>query len=138
MPRDHRDYTTLMYSTGPGAAIDLPRPEFDETTDTHDIDYRQQALVPMRSAAHAGEDVPIYASGPMAHLFHGVHEQHYVAHVMAYASCVGDNQKHCDNRSFRPTYVSRRSNGGASTTSVSAAFCLTGIVLIVNTLLLGL
>ena len=38
---------------------------------------------------HAGEDTGIYARGPMAHLFHGVHEQHYIAHVMAYASCVG-------------------------------------------------
>ena len=26
----------------------------------------------------------------MSHLFHGVHEQNYIAHVMAYASCVGD------------------------------------------------
>ena len=32
----------------------------------------------------------IYARGPMSHLFHGIHEQHYIAHVMAYASCVGD------------------------------------------------
>ena len=32
----------------------------------------------------------IYARGPMSHLFHGVHEQNYIAHVMAYASCVGD------------------------------------------------
>jgi len=33
--------------------------------------------------------VAIYARGPMSHLFHGVHEQSYIAHVMAYASCVG-------------------------------------------------
>ena len=38
---------------------------------------------------HSGEDVAIYSQGPMAHLFHGVHEQHYIAHVMAYAACVG-------------------------------------------------
>jgi len=43
----------------------------------------------MSSETHGGEDVPIYARGPMSHLFHGVQEQSYIAHVMAYASCVG-------------------------------------------------
>lgn len=33
----------------------------------------------------------------MAHLFHSLHEQSYIAHVMAYASCVGSNLKHCEN-----------------------------------------
>lgn len=51
--------------------------------------YRQQAAVPMSSETHAGEDVAIYARGPMSHLFHSVHEQNYIAHVMAYAACVG-------------------------------------------------
>ena len=32
----------------------------------------------------------IYARGAIAHLFLGVHEQNYIAHVMAFASCVGD------------------------------------------------
>ena len=40
----------------------------------------------------------IWARGPMAHLFHGTHEQSYIAHVMMYASCVGPNQEHCENR----------------------------------------
>lgn len=53
------------------------------------MDFRQQSAVPLTSETHGGEDVAIYAQGPMSHLFHGVHEQHYIAHVMAYASCVG-------------------------------------------------
>lgn len=48
----------------------------------------QQAAVPLDAETHAGEDVAIYAKGPMAHLFHGVKEQNYVAHVMAYAACL--------------------------------------------------
>ena len=36
-----------------------------------------------------------FFSGPMAHLFHRVHEQTYVAHVMGYASCVNPYLK-CD------------------------------------------
>ncbi len=27
--------------------------------------------------------------GPYAHLFHGVHEQTHIAHVMAYSACIG-------------------------------------------------
>jgi hypothetical protein len=40
--------------------------------------------------------VAIYARGPMSHLFHGVHEQTYIAHVMGYASCVGDYKRNDD------------------------------------------
>ena len=53
------------------------------------MNYEFQAAVPLYSETHGGEDVGIYARGPMSHLFHGVHEQNYIAHVMAYASCVG-------------------------------------------------
>jgi hypothetical protein len=45
--------------------------------------------------SHGAEDVPIYASGPMAHLLTGVHEQAYISHALAYASCVGANKDHC-------------------------------------------
>lgn len=48
----------------------------------------QQTAVPLDAETHGGEDVAIYAKGPMAHLFHGVKEQNYVAHVMAYAACL--------------------------------------------------
>jgi len=47
------------------------------------------------SETHGGEDVAIYANGPMSHLFQGVQEQSYIAHAMAYASCVGSNKDHC-------------------------------------------
>lgn len=30
----------------------------------------------------------ILAKGPMAYLFHGVQEQNYIAHAMAYAACL--------------------------------------------------
>lgn len=48
----------------------------------------QQSAVPLDAETHGGEDVAIYAKGPMAHLFHGVKEQNYIAHVMAYAACL--------------------------------------------------
>ena len=44
--------------------------------------YHQQAAVPLVSETHGGQDVGIFARGPMAHLFHGVHEQSYIATVV--------------------------------------------------------
>jgi len=38
------------------------------------------------SETHGGEDVVVYASGPMAYLFDGVQEQNFIYHVMRYAS----------------------------------------------------
>ena len=32
----------------------------------------------------------IYATGPMSHLFHSVHEQNYIAHVVRYAACLDE------------------------------------------------
>lgn len=51
-------------------------------------DYLQQAPVPLDSETHGIEDVAIFAKGPMSHLFHGVQEQSYIAHVMAFAGCL--------------------------------------------------
>ena len=36
-----------------------------------------------------------FAIGPMAHLFQSVHEQTYIAYVMAYAACIGPFENHC-------------------------------------------
>ncbi|KAL8583357.1 hypothetical protein ACOMHN_035339 [Nucella lapillus] len=93
-PTDGLPYTTLVYGNGNGPNRTENLTSVDTTTD----EFRYQVAVPMPSygETHAGEDVGIYATGPMAHLFHGVHEQNYIAHVMAYAACVGPNKAHCD------------------------------------------
>ncbi|XP_060068551.1 alkaline phosphatase, tissue-nonspecific isozyme-like [Ylistrum balloti] len=86
-------FTTLLYGNGPGyragAQTDV------HATDTTDNDYLQSAAAPRFEDSHGGQDVGIYARGPMAHLIHGVHEQHYIAHVMSYAACVADNRNRC-------------------------------------------
>ncbi len=48
-------------------------------------DFHQQALVPLEAETHGGEDVPIFAAGPAAQLFHGVQEQSYIFYVMRHA-----------------------------------------------------
>jgi len=54
-------------------------------------DHLQPAMIPGPEGyeTHGGEDVPIYAVGPLAQMLSGVHEQNYVAHAAAYAACLG-------------------------------------------------
>ncbi|MEZ4280229.1 MAG: alkaline phosphatase [Myxococcota bacterium] len=107
-------YTTLSYANGPGytgasstqaegphhlphapcdagppydchyRGIARGRPDLTHV-DTTDPAYLQEATVPMSQETHAGEDVPIYAGGARAALFHGVKEQSYVYHAMVEA-----------------------------------------------------
>ncbi|MBT8136219.1 MAG: alkaline phosphatase [Gammaproteobacteria bacterium] len=101
-----KPYTTLVYGNGPGhvapsdkqpegvkkhphsgsqhGAITGGRPDLT-TVDTEHLDYLQESAVPLSYETHSGTDVAIYADGPGAWLFQGVHEQHYIFHVMAYA-----------------------------------------------------
>ncbi|MHC4697224.1 MAG: alkaline phosphatase, partial [Planctomycetota bacterium] len=96
-------FTTLMYAVGPGytgASAEQPegpkramhwgrgyqgvtkgRPDLTDV-DTGDPFYLQECAVPRDEVPHSGEDVPLYAGGPRAHLFHGVMEQNVVFHVM--------------------------------------------------------
>lgn len=78
---DGKAYTTLGYANGPGAQTETPRAD-PAANDTAALDYRQQALVPTQAETHAGEDVVVRASGPMAHLFKGTIEQHSIYHIM--------------------------------------------------------
>ncbi|MBU2097525.1 MAG: alkaline phosphatase [Gammaproteobacteria bacterium] len=94
--RDNLPYTTLGYRDGPGFAVNaggdvrytLPgapgRHDLSNIDPTHP-DFHQEALVPLQTEGHAGEDVGIYARGPWSHLFHSTHEQHYIYHVMRHA-----------------------------------------------------
>ncbi|MGE0825734.1 MAG: alkaline phosphatase [Candidatus Binatia bacterium] len=102
-------YTTLNYANGPGytgesrdgaqnqllpqgsksfphlprqyRGITNGRPNLTEV-DTTDSHYLQEATIPLPTETHGGEDVAIYAGGPLAHLIHGVQEQNVIAHVI--------------------------------------------------------
>lgn len=89
---DGKPYTVAGYLNGVGSVLveqadktfSGARPDLTEEMAT-DKDYIQQALVPMSSETHSGEDVMVYARGPWAHLFGGVIEQNVIFHVMNYA-----------------------------------------------------
>ncbi|EKE77588.1 alkaline phosphatase [Gallaecimonas xiamenensis] len=85
-------YTTLGYANGPGFgfgndAVNMAsyRPDLN-LYDVTDVDYRQEATVPLGSETHAGEDVAVYAMGPGAQLVTGSVEQNLLFHVMNYAA----------------------------------------------------
>ncbi|XP_052395134.1 alkaline phosphatase-like [Carassius gibelio] len=85
---DGKKFTTALYGNGPGYQIaNGTRPDVNAETSGSD-EYLQQAAVPLDSETHGSEDVAIFAKGPMAHLFHGVQEQSYIPHAMAYAACI--------------------------------------------------
>ena len=52
-------------------------------------DYVQESAVYLKDESHGGDDVPIYSSGPMSFLFDGTVEQSFVAHAIAYSTCIG-------------------------------------------------
>jgi alkaline phosphatase len=76
-------YTLLSYATGPGAKDTDKAPLTEDQVEAPD--YHQRALVYANSAKHAGEDVPVYATGPQAQLLSGTMESSYIYQVMAYA-----------------------------------------------------
>ncbi|HBK45007.1 MAG TPA: alkaline phosphatase [Xanthomonadaceae bacterium] len=99
-------YTTLSYANGPGhtgASNTQPagpkkfphdpagsepakgRPDLRQV-DTEAPDYLQEALVPMKSESHGGEDVGIWATGPGSGAFRGTLEQNVIYHVIVQAT----------------------------------------------------
>ncbi|XP_032133809.1 intestinal-type alkaline phosphatase isoform X1 [Sapajus apella] len=86
--QDSKAYTSILYGNGPGYVLNSSvRPDVNES-ESGSPDYKQQAAVPLSSETHGGEDVAVFARGPQAHLVHGVQEQTFVAHVMAFAACL--------------------------------------------------
>lgn len=85
---DSLPFTSILYANGPGYVHVNGTRANVSAVDYNDDEYMQQAAVPLDAETHGGEDVAIYAKGPMAHLIHGVKEQNYIAHVMAYAACL--------------------------------------------------
>ena len=90
---DGLPYTVAGYLNGAGSVLieqedgsyvgDRARIEGADVTD---VDYVQEALVPLSSETHSGEDVAVYAHGPYAHLLEGTIEQNVIFHVMMHAA----------------------------------------------------
>ncbi len=97
---DNLPYTTLGYANGRGyrnlgaetdsdAGYDMPaangRQDLTQV-DTTTPGFHQEALIPLGSETHGGEDVGIYSQGPAASLLTGTLEQNQVFHAMDFAA----------------------------------------------------
>ncbi len=90
---DGKPYSVITYANGSGSVLKQTegsndfagsRPDVSQE-EAMDLDYLQQALIPMESETHSGEDVAVYAKGPWAHLVGGTIEQNLIFHVMDHA-----------------------------------------------------
>lgn len=93
---DGMPYTTLGYTNGRGYqnlgsetdsdaiyAFDINAGRQDLTDiDTTKSGYHQEALIPLSSETHSGEDISLHATGPGSQLVQGVVEQNVVFHLV--------------------------------------------------------
>lgn len=82
-------YTTLGYANGPGfidpaSHAHSHRADLSKVDTTHP-DYLQEAMVPLSSETHGGEDVGVWARGPGSHAVRGSMEQNALFHIMLQA-----------------------------------------------------
>jgi len=104
---DGESFSILGYANGPGFKKLQVKNNYNSTTwkaisragdlrkgETAGASFVYPGAVPTEKETHGGDDVGIFAVGPWAHLFHGVHEQSYIAHVMSFASCIGPHKNH--------------------------------------------
>jgi alkaline phosphatase len=97
-------YTTLNYTNGRGfigannlfpegpklcctepqtfQPVKKGRPDLT-LVDTTNPDYLQEAMIPLRSETHGGEDVAIFATGANAYIIRGSMEENWIFYVMA-------------------------------------------------------
>ncbi|XP_063225041.1 alkaline phosphatase 4-like [Bacillus rossius redtenbacheri] len=120
-------YETLSYANGKGyhthhhANGSLRRAaELDRAAPR----YRHFAGRPLDVETHGGEDVPVYARGPHAHVLAGVYEQSYVAHALGYAACLGPSAELC------PPRARLRYRGGARSLAPPGAVLLALLALV--------
>lgn len=97
---DGLPFTTLTYTNGRGfcdlgtetdsdagygCAITSGRVDIS-SIDTLASGYHQEAIIPLTSETHAGEDIAVFGHGPGASLVRGTNEQNVIFHFMDYSA----------------------------------------------------
>jgi alkaline phosphatase len=80
--RNGKTFTTLNYANGVGYKKEGERPNLTQEQVTNP-NYTQEAIIPLGSETHGGEDVAIFAIGVNAHLIRGSMEQNWIFYFMA-------------------------------------------------------
>ncbi|XP_061386482.1 membrane-bound alkaline phosphatase-like [Musca vetustissima] len=95
--RDGLKFSTLNYPLGPEQYVDSNGRRLNLDRIPRTIESVFPSYIKTSAGHHSGEDVGIFSSGPFAHLFTGVLQQHTIPHLMAYASCMGDGPTMCND-----------------------------------------
>ena len=83
---------------GPNGLVDEPR-QNPGILDIYSWKYRQQTLVPMSYSTHGGDDVGVFATGPLSPIFHNIVDNTMIAQTMKFALGVSpyvSDDKPCD------------------------------------------
>ena len=106
---DNKPYMILSYANGKGFShhltydnYNVSRQDLRKWGNYTDFNFVNPSSVPgllwsnlvpgaedSVDETHSGADVGIFAAGPYSHLFQSVHEETYIAHVIAYSACIG-------------------------------------------------
>ncbi|XP_053668295.1 alkaline phosphatase-like [Anopheles marshallii] len=92
---DFLPYTTLSYANGLSYYTTYTENNLGIREDVSKYDYtrmdqRYMATVPLDAETHGGDDVAVWVSGPMSHLFRGVYEQNTIPYLISYVAQIGD------------------------------------------------
>lgn len=99
--RDNMTYFAINFANGPshfkhveptGGRVD------PDKLDHKNHYFAYPSMLPVEFETHGGDDVAVYTSGPWSHLFTGTFEQNAIPHMLAYAACIGDGLKVCDQK----------------------------------------
>ncbi|CAI6351944.1 unnamed protein product [Macrosiphum euphorbiae] len=104
MAMDNMTYTTLSYANGPKTSF------VNDSTSCHrvnvtneeiikNVDFSYPSLVDISDETHGGDDVMVFARGPMSHLFTGNYEQNQIPLGMAMAAGISTNFPTTDSTS---------------------------------------
>lgn len=81
---DGQPYSTLLYGSGPGYSVPRNVPN-NASSAAEERNAVHGASVPRQWATHGGEDVPVFAAGPLSRsLFSGIVDQSYIPHAIAF------------------------------------------------------
>ena len=90
---NHINQSTLTYGSGPNSQD--PNSKHPNNINEHQPEYKYPSALNGSQGSHGGEDVLIFADGPMAHMFRGVRMQTYIGAIMQYATCSGKYEDSC-------------------------------------------
>nr|CAD7201229.1 unnamed protein product [Timema douglasi] len=132
---DSFPYSTLLYGNGPGYTQPRTVPS-NYTSESEERNSVHGSAVPRQWATHGGEDVPVFAQGPLASvLFSGTFDQSYIPHAIAYAACLGEHAQRCSGGSDNYTQQQQQVVHACASPEVSSVSSPGGVVVVASSVM---